>query len=101
MHQLGEKLMFFVNDTKTANQLKKVGQIQSRDGPLVVLVKPSPPPKGGGKSDRQDSDRKFESAARGWGKGGLGSSDGDEIMEEDPTEVVKVHTCTVKVKGNE
>ena len=85
--------MFFINDTRAANQLKQLGQVQSRDGPLTVLVKPCPPPKGSGQGDRQDGGSRFESAQRGRGRGALGSRDGDEVMEEDPTEVVKV-LCT-------
>ena len=90
IHQLGEKLMFFVNDTRAANQLKKLGQVQSRNGPLTVLVKPCPPPKGSGQSDKRDGESRFVSAPRGRGRGGHGNRDGDEIMEEDPTEIVKV-----------
>ena len=84
--------MFFVNDTRAANQLKQLGQVQSRDGHLSVFVKPCPPPKGSsGQGDRQDGASRFESAPRGRGRGGgLGNRDGDEVMEEDPTEVVKV-----------
>ena len=87
VHQLGDKLMFFVNDTRAANQLKQLGQIQSRDGPLTVMVKPSPPPKGGGPGGKQEGGTRFESAPRFRVKG---VRDGDEVMEEDPTEVVKV-----------
>lgn len=78
--------MFFVNDKRAANQLKQLGQVQTRDGTLTVLVKPSPPPRGG-QADRQESGGRFESAPRFKGRGGR---DGDEVMEEDPTEVVKV-----------
>lgn len=94
VHQLGEKVMFFVDDTRAANQLKQLGQVQTRDGPLTVLVKPCPPPKGSGQGEKQDGGSRFESGprgrGRGRGRGGLGSRDGDEVMEEDPTEVVKV-----------
>ena len=86
--------MFFVDDSRAANQLKQLGQIQSRGGPLSVLVKPSPPPK----RDRQAGGGRFDSAPRG-GMRGLASRDGDEVMEEDPTEVVRVRAvelCTVK-----
>lgn len=83
--------MFFVNDTRAANQLKKLGHIQSRDGPLAVLVKPSPPPKCSGQNEKRGGGSRFVSAPRGRGKGGLGSRDDDETMEEDPTEIVKVH----------
>lgn len=92
--------MFFVSDSRAANQLKQLGQIQSRGGPLTVLVKPSPPPKG----DRQDGGGRFDSAQRG-GMRGLASRDGDEVMEEDPTEVVRVRVdvllelCIVKSWG--
>lgn len=86
--------MFFVNDSRAANQLKQLGQIQSRNGPLTVLVKPSPPPRSGrqdgGSGSGSGGRGRFDSAPRVGMRGGLGGRDGDEVMEEDPTEVVRV-----------
>ena len=81
--------MFFVNDIRAANQLKKLGQVQSRNGPLTVLVKPCPPPKGSGQTDKRDGGSRFVSTSRYRGRG-LSNRDDDEVMEEDPTEIVKV-----------
>ena len=38
--------MFFVEDSRIANQLKRLRNLESRDGDLLVLVKPCPPPRG-------------------------------------------------------
>jgi len=59
-HQLGDKVMFYIDDSRAANQLKSLGSIPSKDGDLRVVVKPSPPPKGldgGGGGDRGGGSR--------------------------------------------
>ena len=88
IHKLGEKLMFFINDTRAANQLKQLGQVQSRDGPLSIFVKQCPPPKSSLQGNKQCAG--VNSASWTGGRSGPGSRDDDDIMEEDPTEVVKV-----------
>ena len=80
--------MFFINEGRAANQLKQLGQIQSRDGPLSIFVKQCPPPKGSAHGDKYNP--KIESASWAGVRSGAGNSDYDDIMEEDPTEVVKV-----------
>ena len=38
--------MFFVEESRAANQLKKLGELECRDDCLPIYVKPCPPPKG-------------------------------------------------------
>jgi nuclear RNA export factor len=45
LHVLGNKMMFFVNDSNVASALRGIdGKIQSQSGPLRVRVNPSNPP---------------------------------------------------------
>ena len=91
--------MFFVSENGAAHQLKRLRQIESRDGPLQVLVKPCPPPKLNRRSDTEDSGTSDSRNSFGGRRGGRivrgGASrgtgrDGDEVMEEDPSLVIKV-----------
>ena len=45
--------MFFVEDSRIANQLKRLRSLESRDGDLLVLVKPCPPPRGAEDGDQR------------------------------------------------
>ena len=115
VHVMGDKLMFFIEDNRAASSLKKYGEMETRDGPLSIYVKPSPPPKGssggggrgggrgggGGGSDGSDSGESggvgsYHQRQRGGrgnrrGRGGVFSRvDGDISMEEDASAVVKV-----------
>ena len=45
--------MFFVEDSRIANQLKRLGKLESRDGTLLVIVKPCPPPRGAEDGDQR------------------------------------------------
>ena len=113
---MGDKLMFFIEDNRAASSLKKYGEMETRDGPLSIYVKPSPPPKGsgggggrgggrggggGGGSDGSDSGEgggvgSYHQRQRGGrgnrrGRGGVFSRvDGDSLMEEDASAVVMV-----------
>ena len=76
--------MFFVAEPGAAFELKKLGSIESRNGTLEVLVKPSPPPRenrGGGNFEGRPA------FSRG---GGNGSKTGDVSMQEDSSEVIQV-----------
>ncbi len=119
MHILSDKLMFFVEEYQVATKLKKLGELETRDGPLVIIVRPSPPPRssggedsgrggggerwsegggggrwsrGGGGDQRQG---RFYSRGGGRGGGGTRRFDGDEVMEEDAVQVVMVSECCV------
>ncbi|XP_064402613.1 nuclear RNA export factor 1-like isoform X2 [Halichondria panicea] len=54
-HVLGDKFMFFTAEPGAAMELKQMGSIESRNGTLQVLVKPSGPPRGsrGAKNSEQ------------------------------------------------
>lgn len=50
--------MFFIAEPGAAMELKQLGSIQSRNGVLSVLVKPSPPPRGGRNSEPRPATNK-------------------------------------------
>ena len=87
--------MFFVEESRAANQLKKLGELDCRDGSLPILVKPCPPPRGAGEDGGQRPPR-FNRSGRGGGSAmragvtGRGRLDGDIQMEEDNTAVILV-----------
>ena len=95
--------MFFLEESRAAEELKNVGKIQSKDGPLNVLVKPSPPPKsrdggggamgGGGASG---GGRPRQPAAR-FSQPMRTRSDDDTLMEEDPTQVLGVSLVLLSI----
>ncbi len=72
--------MFYLDDNRAAQQLRELESIQSKDGQLRVLVKPSPPPKGatdggggggrGGERRRGDGERRRGDGERRRGDGG-------------------------------
>lgn len=45
IHVINDKLMFFVEDARAANQLKRLGRMDTQDGSLHLIVKPCPPPR--------------------------------------------------------
>lgn len=45
IHVINDKLMFFVEDPRAANQLKRLGRMDTQDGSLRLIVKPCPPPR--------------------------------------------------------
>ena len=95
MHVKGDKVMFFVEESRAANQLKKLGELECRDGSLPILVKPCPPPRGAGEDGDQRPQR-FNRSGRGGGGAirtgviGSGRLDGDVQMEEDNTAIILV-----------
>ena len=104
MHQLGDKVMFYLEDPRAAKELSNVKTITSKDGPLVVTVYPSAPPKGihdggrgggrggGGGGGGGGHRRGAAPYERHRDKGGMDSSD-DVVMEEGSAEVIQVHMC--------
>lgn len=95
-------VLFFVEESRAANQLKKLGELECRDGSLPILVKPCPPPRGAGEDGDQRPQR-FNRSGRGGGSTirgggsairtgviGSGRLDGDVQMEEDNTAVILV-----------
>ena len=90
--------MFFVEESRAANQLKKLGELECRDDCLPIYVKPCPPPKGAGEDGDQRPPRfsRPNRGGRGGTRGGAGRSgrlDGDIQMEEDNTAVILVRCC--------
>ena len=98
-HQLGDKVMFYLQESAAAQQLNKLKSLPSKDGPLTVFVKPSTAPKGihddgggrrgGGRGGRGGGQR------RGAGPyqsdvGGISNS-GDAIMQESHLDVIQVN----------
>ena len=82
--------MFFVEDSRAAEELSSLGKIQSKDGPLTLLVKHSDPPKG---SHGNDSGKHNSARGRGqWGRPrwNANKADDDVLMDEDPTQVLTV-----------
>ncbi|KAL5463977.1 hypothetical protein EMCRGX_G032930 [Ephydatia muelleri] len=95
-HKIGDKLMFFVEDVRVADELKRIPPISvgGRE-PLPIIVRPSPPPRLGRGGDRDQSrgmrDGDGGGGGGGWrsDRGGLSAPfDGDAKMEEDPKTVV-------------
>ena len=101
--------MFYVDDSRAADQLKSLGSITSKDGDLRVVVKPSPPPKGVDGGSRGGGTRGGARTDSRRGGGGtrspLGGSydggrrDGDEDMSGDITMTENVGDI-IQVKGN-
>lgn len=107
IHVRGDKLMFFIEESHAAEQMKELRSIQSRDGALPIAVKSCPPPDsdggrggrgGGGGGDRRGGDRRGgASFTRGkeFGRRTFQRSDSDVMMEEDSAAVllVRVPMC--------
>lgn len=108
VHQLGDKVLFFVEEHRAAQELKNVGNLPSKGGPLTIIVKPSGPPKnkGGHDSSRgRGGSSRGGSSRGGSSRGGSrftyegrrkGDDDDDISMDEDPTQVL-----TVRGRGRE
>lgn len=84
IHQLGDKVLFFVEEPRAAEELKSLGKIQSKSGQLTVLVKPSGPPKGVHDSGRPSQRPRFSQPPS------LAAIDDDVLMDEDPSQVIIV-----------
>ena len=92
---MGDKLMFFVEDSRVANELKRVQQISAAGRePLLVIVRPSPPPRGigrGGNRDHHGRGMRDEDGGDWRGREGPSAPfGGDARMEEDPKTVILV-----------
>ena len=89
--------MFFVNDSRAAGELRELGTVQSKSGPLKIAVKPSDPPKGkrdGGGASGGFSSERYQRPPR-FARSGMNRSNDDDVsMDEDPTEVIKVCEIT-------
>lgn len=84
--------MFFIAESRAANQLKKLASIESRNGELGVLVKPSPPPRGakGGREVKETFGGMKANFGTAYG-GRSRTNDADDIsMQEDASEVIQV-----------
>ena len=103
VHSKGDKLMFFIEESRAANEMKRLGD-------SAIVVKPSPPPRGIGGGGGGGRGGGGERGGGSWGKGGSGGwqndSQGDrrvtvqrresDMMEEDPTAVLLVcYVCTL------
>ena len=93
---MGDKVFFFLEEPRAAQELKNLGQLSCKDGPLTVLVRPSDPPrtKGGGdsSSSRGAPSRggpRFSNPGRRKGE----TDDDDIFMDEDPTQIITVSAC--------
>ena len=76
-----------MEEPRAAAELKSLGKIQSKDGPLNVIVKPSAPPKGVRDSGRQASGAEGQQFPR---RGPRPFGDDDILMDEDPTQILTV-----------
>ena len=102
VHSKGDKLMFFIEESRAANEMKRLGD-------SAIVVKPSPPPRGiGGGGGGGGRGGGGERGGGSWGRGGSGGwqndSQGDrrvqrresDMMEEDSTAVLLVcYVCTL------
>ncbi len=82
--------MFFLAEPEAAMELKQLGSIDSKNGELSVLVKPSPPPRGGKSLEPRPM----------LNKGGHSSRMGRESdisMKEDSTEIIQVWVLSHKL----
>ncbi len=77
--------MFFTAEPEAAMELKQLGSIESRNGSLSVLVKPSPPPRG---KDGRNSEAR-PTFIRGGYTNTVGR-DSDVSMNEDSSEIIQV-----------
>lgn len=90
--------MFFVEESRAAEQIRELKSIQSRSGPLPISVKQCPPPhgegdgggRGGGGSSGGPMKRK---EGFGGGRMPFKRRDSDVTMEEDSAAVLLV--CAV------
>ena len=103
VHVKADKLMFFVEESRAAEQLKELRSIQSRHGELPIAVKPSPPPRGEGGSGSGGGGSSGVGGVGGGGEGGppwrkegfsgrrmQQRGEGDVTMEEDSAAVLLV-----------
>ena len=81
VHTGGDKLIFFIEESRAANQLKQLNGVDN----ITIYVKPSPPPHGMGSGG--------EGTSRGGFKGGKGS--GYQRMESDTMEVQRADSQSV------
>ena len=91
--------MFFVEESRAANQLRQLGSIDTNKGSVNVYVKPSPPPRGLDGDDRPAwNSRGGQTSRYSRGGGNRGGStrgffekaEHDVTMEEDPSAVLLV-----------
>ena len=93
--------MFFVEESRAAEQMRELKSIQSRSGPLPISVKQSPPPhsdgdgggRGRGGSSSGGGPMKRKEGFGGGGRAPFKRRDSDVTMEEDSAAVLLV--CAV------
>ena len=89
--------MFFMEESRAAQELMSLGKIESKSGPLKLMVKPCDPPKGGAGGSGGHSGGQSGGQSRGvfaprsnFSHSGGRSIDDDISMDEDPSQVIKV-----------
>ena len=95
--------MFFIEESRAANQLRQLGSIDTNKGSVTINVRPCPPPRGLDDDDRNVRASSWNPRGGQAGRYGRGSSnrggiirrtdraEGDITMEEDPSTALLVN----------